>query len=312
MSNNNSYFFKNDDENFHLVGFSQAEVNGRWSCEKECSITFQNTQNAKICFEVVPYICSEKKSLKVDVFLNEEYNSSWKFNSSKKAIISIDIPKNSNISIKFVFDYVVSPKTLNLSDDNRLLGLFFEKMSFYENDVSSLDKRISNLENGLNEIKNILSNISLKNEYFYANIWANQKGLTFPIEAVSKAKDCGFEAEVIELPLSKILIERADKNRLEPLEKHVSYRALVEGKESLYTNYINSFIKRGGLSTETIFTYENLKKMYDEIKNNGYSPQKGTIILTKDNVILDGTRRCCCLLAIYGGTYKITAIRLKH
>lgn len=61
---------------------------------------------------------------------------------------------------------------------------------------------------------------------------------------------------------------------------------------------------------EDEYEYKRTLQTLNSLKKHGYQPSKMCVCVTKDNVVLDGQHRSCCVLYLYGKDYEIDVCRI--
>jgi hypothetical protein len=112
--------------NFWGLGWSIAEDWGVWSQQREALIHIlipANVKAATIEIDAVGFSSSEKKQL-ADVYFDHVNLGQIELSNSRRIFkFEISSPKAGENILKFVLDQPISPRSLGLGDDNRLLGI---------------------------------------------------------------------------------------------------------------------------------------------------------------------------------------------
>jgi FkbM family methyltransferase len=109
-------------------GFSSHEVSHIWTLGTESiiQIKLEANHNLKgIIFDAGGLICAARKEQATDVYLNDNKVATWNFNSEHNdmpRLISIDTHENL-LQFKFVTPNPISPSSIGISGDKRILGL---------------------------------------------------------------------------------------------------------------------------------------------------------------------------------------------
>ncbi len=110
--------------------------------------------------------------------------------------------------------------------------------------------------------------------------------------------------ELIDIPLKDIT--RRWNNDIIPLTECHPYKYLISKDPSVYDEYCRLNKKLYGLD---IMSRERFDKLIESIEKNGFD-NNNAVILTGDNILIDGQHRCCYMLYKHGEDYKIPCVRL--
>lgn len=153
---------------------------------------------------------------------------------------------------------------------------------------------ISKMQQDIEETKKIAKGF-WNIEYF------KKYGMRVPIENAW----CSNDFEIIEIALKDIKFGDEDRT---PLTDMPAYKALQKGDMNIYRDWISKYAQN---KIDEDLAVKKFAKTFENIKQNGYKLEDGTILLTADDAVVDGHHRCCCLLHLFGGEHKIICLREK-
>lgn len=125
-------------------GWSIPEKNHRWTDGRDAVILLKNNQfkNQNLLFKIKMsgFLYKNHPFQHVNIYVNEHYLQTWQV--SNLAWFSLEIPsiliQKNILSIRFEISSAASPKSLNLSQDTRVLGLFTKQFV-----IQKINKSIS-------------------------------------------------------------------------------------------------------------------------------------------------------------------------
>ena len=135
----------NNSLDYQWGSWSFPEMEGTWTNGKETHL-FLNLQepvkhDAILNIEAVPFIQENHPQQVVDIFVNQELVTQLIFKLDRPLLNQYQIPlsaklinSQSPLQITFRFSNPVSPHSIGLGEDQRLLGLMFKKMKLVEDD----------------------------------------------------------------------------------------------------------------------------------------------------------------------------------
>lgn len=90
------------------------------------------------------------------------------------------------------------------------------------------------------------------------------------------------------------------------------YNDYIKKHDNLVDNWVERFTTRNEKNKKLtdVWNSDRMDKVYDSIKTKGYDPSKMCICVDKDNIIIDGQHRACCILYLYGKDYTINVCRV--
>ncbi len=96
-----------------------------------------------------------------------------------------------------------------------------------------------------------------------------------------------------------------------PLSECVQYKYLKTKDEKFYLDYLRRLNKNKTMSTDgKTWNLDRFRALIKQIKNEGYLPEKSSIVVNQKNEIRDGLHRACILFYEHGGDYKIAVVRV--
>lgn len=110
--------------------------------------------------------------------------------------------------------------------------------------------------------------------------------------------------ELVDVPLKDIT--RRWNEDIIPLTECHPYKYLISKDPSVYDEYCRLNKKLYGLD---IMSRERFDKLIESIETNGFD-NNNAVILTGNNILIDGQHRCCYMLYKHGEDYKIPCVRL--
>ena len=132
-----SYEFNKENPELTLTGFSGIEQWGRWSDGKECSISFFNYNNKSIQFDAQAFLCEKHPELKVKVYVNGKKQDEWIFKLGSIIVLkTIFLKPFRQNTITFKIKNPTSPQKLNISADERVLGIGIKKVLSTPNNLA--------------------------------------------------------------------------------------------------------------------------------------------------------------------------------
>ena len=134
----------------------------------------------------------------------------------------------------------------------------------------------------------------------------------FNIEIPADVCGDGNFFELVHLPLKEIKGLSTDGSAC-PLNECAQYKYLKTKDEKIYLDYLGRLNKNGTMSKEgKTWDLNRFNSLIKKIKREGYLPQKSSIVINQNNVILDGLHRACILFYEHGGDYKIAVVRISR
>lgn len=142
-------FFDIEEE---ISGLSEKESWGRWSEGKKTNfgLVFKNISEKEsdiiLNFEINPYINEKHRTLKVDVYCNDKYLTTWEFELGENTNTMLHIPReilkdNKVADLVFRIHNPKSPSKLGISEDKRKLGIGFISVEILDQNKKKGDKK---------------------------------------------------------------------------------------------------------------------------------------------------------------------------
>lgn len=139
----NCEYYDFSQENLCALGLSEYELEGRWSCSDQINLylkTRHKKRDIKLDFLLNAFIAEGREQQLAMFSVNGKQVAEYNFKTTDQRNVSINIPKKINnredgsldISIGIV-PSPVSPKSLNLSEDERKIALFFKRLTVTSN-----------------------------------------------------------------------------------------------------------------------------------------------------------------------------------
>lgn len=110
--------------------------------------------------------------------------------------------------------------------------------------------------------------------------------------------------EIIQLPLKDI--KRSWMGKIIPLTESMPYKYLQTKDPAVYDEYCRLNKEYYNLD---IMSKERFNKLIKSIEENGFDSQN-IIVVNRDNIIADGTHRCCYMLYKYGEDYRVPCLKI--
>lgn len=130
------------DPRLETTGFFPIESHGRWTIASEATLNFDSFkvspyQDLNLAFTVLPCLSPKYPEKTIQIFANGTFIATWKMNLQDKypAIRKLRIPQKVLLSAKgrlllqFKISPLFTPNSQHLSQDNRLLGVYFTKVT---------------------------------------------------------------------------------------------------------------------------------------------------------------------------------------
>lgn len=134
----NCEYYDFSQESLCVLGLSEYELEGRWSCSNKINLylkTGKKNCDIKLDFLLNAFVEGAKKNQYAVFNVNGVQVAEHQFNTALETNVCIDVQKKINnredgsldISID-IFPPPVSPKDINLSEDERKIALFFRRL----------------------------------------------------------------------------------------------------------------------------------------------------------------------------------------
>jgi len=125
-------------DRYYIRGLAGQEKSGIWTSGKETEFLFflpNSEKNLNLSLNVSPFVEINLSAQIIEIVANGE--SLGTLEIKEKGTYDIIIPNGiidkNRLNLKFLLYTAASPKELQISDDERILGLFFYEMSISEN-----------------------------------------------------------------------------------------------------------------------------------------------------------------------------------
>lgn len=114
------------------------------------------------------------------------------------------------------------------------------------------------------------------------------------------------DVELVEVALKDIKVPCGHRKTC-PIEETKCYKSLFDDPQKIKYPYNEGGIYINSNLNDSVKRIQDLERSLDK----GYDPSKCTVVLRKNNVLIDGGHRCSLLYKKYGGEHKILVVREK-